>query len=150
MMRLGSTFGVALMSLSLVMLSGFAESARGDDWKLFYESSDGKSYYNVNIKKEKDVIQTRTRDFASDSQKKRILEMREKSRQPVGGWDKLSYIEWLTEIDCDGKRARALKGASYDSGGKVLDSSPPEWKADWKGIPPGTAIENLFKNVCGQ
>jgi hypothetical protein len=148
-----SFFGIFFLTLSFIFLCGSIETVRSDDWKLFYESPDGsKSYYSEKLVKQKDVVQVQTKDYLSDDQKKKVMEMRKNDRLPVNGWDRLSYNEWLTEIDCKERRARALKGVSYDNNGKVLDSSPSDWKGEWRAIPPGSAIaiENLFQKVCSK
>ena len=153
MKKFGSFSFIVFSTLLFISLWGSIETARGDDWRMFYESPDGsKSYYNVNFVKQKDIVQVYTKDYLSDDQKRKMLEMRKNDRLPVNGWDRFGYNEWLTEIDCKERRARALKGASYENNGKVLDSSPSDWKGEWRTIPPGTAIaiENLFQKVCSK
>jgi hypothetical protein len=62
------------------------------------------------------------------------------------GYEKLSYIIRLQEIDCKDEKVRLFSVAYYSQEEKVLRTLKQE--SVWHAIAPGSIDEKLYQRVC--
>jgi len=113
-------------------------------WVEFTNDDDGNvySYQKVNI--EKDIVQVWKKIVYSDEGRKKYIKWRTSTPK---GYDKLSYVTFLNDIDCKKKSKRSLSVIHYDTDSKVLWSYDYD-KPKWSHISPDTSDEKLLKEVC--
>jgi hypothetical protein len=62
------------------------------------------------------------------------------------GYEKLSYIIRLQEIDCKDEKMRLLSVTYYSREGEVLKTL--EQESAWHSITPGSIDQKLYQRVC--
>ena len=116
---------------------------RGEDWRIYYETGDGGSFYydsesvvhpsqgaiKVSLKA---VYSEKGRDYFGKTFGKR--------------YKNLSHGIILSEINCFKKTVRSLSEEAFSNGGEVLYSSKKV--GEWEIIVPGTNAEGLYQVLC--
>ena len=77
------------------------------------------------------------------------FEIRLAKPQKNGNGKFYNTVRALEEMDCSGKRHRALTATRYSKSGKSIDSETPSY-AEWDYVIPGTAGESAYKFVCNR
>lgn len=77
------------------------------------------------------------------------FEMRHAKPQKLSKGKFYNTFRMLEEMDCSGKRVRALTGTWYSKSGTSIDSYTPSY-AEWEYIVPGTLREDMYKFVCNR
>ena len=125
-----------------LMMIGYAE-AWGEDWKLGYsDSRTGQYYYDAEniIYPSPDVIRVWVKGIVTD-------EIINAAAKDIGEkYRDLSYLIFLTEINCKDKIMGDLKTTFYSKQGVAMISLPST--GDRYPISPGSMGEALYKAVC--
>ena len=77
------------------------------------------------------------------------FEIRLAKPQKNGNGKFYNTVRALEEMDCSGKRHRALTATRYSKSGKSIDSETRS-HAEWDYVIPGTAGESAYKFVCNR
>jgi len=139
----------SIISLSFLTILLLVTPVIGSDWVKYGGYKENIYLYNrVSVKHMKeDIVQVWGKIvFSVEGRKKDILDMR-KWGLSTKGYDKLSHILDLYEIDCKGRMSRILYVTHYDTDGSVIKSFTYD-KPDWSYIPPGSKMDTLRKKVC--
>jgi hypothetical protein len=120
-----------------------------DDWVEYGENDGGSFLYSkVNIKRTEDTVQVWEKMVLSDKgRESEIEERRRRGKGATEGYDKLSYILSLDEIDCKKELTKTLSLTYYNTDDVVLARYSFE-KPDSIPIPPGSVRDALRKIVC--
>lgn len=117
--------------------------AWGEDWRLYYQTGDGGSFYydsesmahpsqgtiKISLKA---VYSEKGRDYFMKTFGKR--------------YKNLSHGMILSEINCLEKTVRSLSEQAFSNGGEILYSSKKV--GEWEIIVPGTNAEGLYQVLC--
>jgi hypothetical protein len=135
------------MRLGVIILIGLVilihTEVRGEDWRVYYETGDGGSFYydsesmahpsrgtiKVSLKA---VYSEKGRDYFVKTFGKR--------------YKNLSHGIILSEINCFEKTVRSLSEQAFSNGDEVLYSSKKV--GQWEIIVPGTNAEGLYQVLC--
>ncbi|HFC8510928.1 TPA: surface-adhesin E family protein [Neisseria subflava] len=88
-------------------------------------------------------------DADSRTDNRAWFETRYAKPQKTGDGKFFNTIKALEEIDCSGKRRRALTATSYSKSGNSIGSYTPSY-AEWSYVIPDTLGENMYKFVCNR
>ncbi len=134
-------------SLSLGILFGLLAvtpgEVRGEDWKVYFETADGESYYydaeNV-THPSRDKIKVSMKVVYSESGRDYYVKTLGKQ------YKALSHGIILSEINCFEKTVRSLSEQAFSKEGEVLYSAKKA--AEWEIIVPGTNADGLYHALC--
>ena len=103
------------------------------------------SYKNVTIEKnrEKYVV----KEVFSDKGREEYIQDRTEKGLSTEGYEKLSNIQSLSEIDCKEKKIMNISVFYFDTDGKRLNSHFID-KPKWVKIPNNSFFNSLLKEVC--
>lgn len=125
-----------------------------EDWIEYWRSPRGNIFsYNMvsitdnNVSITQDIVQVWEREVFSDEGKARQIRLMEKMELSPEGYDKISHILILYEIDCNKKMVQKLSFIHYDTDGKVLLTHSPD-EPDWKYIVTDSVMDTLREKVC--
>lgn len=88
-------------------------------------------------------------DADSRTDNRAWFEIRLAKPQKNGNGKFYNTVRALEEMDCSGKRHRALTATRYSKSGKSIDSETRSY-AEWDYVIPGTAGESAYKFVCNR
>lgn len=120
------------------------------DWVEYVKATDG---FNVLYNKERvlyvaeGTVQVWSKIVYSEEGRDKYIQSRKMKGLSTEGWDKLSFLQSLVEIDCNKQRYRTLSEVFYSNDNSVLDSSSFA-ERKWDYIPPGSMLDILRKKVC--
>jgi hypothetical protein len=120
------------------------------DWVKYNRDNDGNvySYKKINIEQDKVkyIVQLWIKKVYSKKGKEKEIQSRIKDGLSTEGYDKLSHIVSLGDIDCNKQMKQTLSLTRYDSDNKILNS----WDYDrkWEYIVPESQGDKLRKKVC--
>jgi hypothetical protein len=123
-----------------------------NEWVRYNRDNDGNvySYKKGNIDKDegKYMVQIWIKKVYSKKGREKEIQSRIKDGLLTEGYDKLSHIVSLGDIDCNKRMKQTLSLTRYDTDNKVLNS----WDYDrkWEYIIPNSNGENVRKIVCKQ
>ena len=143
MKKIGSVISLSFLVLLLLVnpVNGFS------DWVIFYTGKKGNvaSYKNVTIEKgrEKYVV----KEVFSDKGREEYIQDRTEKGLSTEGYEKLSNIQSLSEIDCKEKKIMNISVFYFDTDGKQLNSHFID-KPKWVKIPNNSFFNSLLKEVC--
>ena len=139
MKSLSLKLGVILIGF---IIFGHAE-VWGEDWKLFGRDEYGEYYYDAeSVNPMPDyIVSVWTREISSS---KSVVDM--VNRFGIVYSD-LGYINTLWEVDCIGRKFRAVEVVCYSTSNSFIDS-PKVSGAEWKLITPDSMLDILSKAVC--
>ena len=137
-----------IISLSFLVLFLLVTTVWGSsDWVEFYTGKMGNvtSYKKVTIEKgrEKYVV----KEFFSDKGREEYIQDMIEKGLSTNGYEKLSNIQSLSEIDCNKKMIMGISVSHFDTNGKKLDSNFVD-KPKWVKIPNNSFFNSLLKEVC--
>jgi hypothetical protein len=117
------------------------------DWVRFNTGKSGNvaSYKKATIEKgrEKCVV----KEVFSDKGRKEYIQDRTEKGLSTEGYDKLSNIQSLSEIDCKEKKIMNISVSDFDTDGKQLNSHFND-KPKWVKIRNNSFFDSLRKEVC--
>jgi hypothetical protein len=136
-----------IISLSFLVLFLLVTTVWGSsDWVEFYTGKMGNvtSYKKVTIEgREKYVV----KEVFSDKGRENYIQDRIEKKLSNEGYEKLSNIQSLSEIDCNKKMIMSISVSHFDTNGKKLDSTFVD-KPKWVKIPNNSFFNSLLKEVC--
>ena len=116
------------------------------DWVKFYTGKMGNvaSYKKVTTEgREKYVV----KEVFSDKGREGYIQGRTEKGLSTEGYEKLSNIQSLSEIDCKEKKIMNISVFYFDTDGKILNSHFID-KPKWVKIPNNSFFNSLLKEVC--
>jgi len=120
------------------------------DWVEYMKDNDGNvfSYKKVNIQKDGDnnIVQVWEKEVYSDKGKEKEIQSITKLGLSTERYNKLSELNYLSEIDCKKRMGRTLNIVRYDTNGQTLESGNVNGK--WDYIIPDSNGDTVFKEVC--
>jgi len=136
-----------IISLSFLVLFLLVTTVWGSsDWVEFYTGKMGNvtSYKKVTIEgQEKYVV----KEVFSDKGRENYIQDRIEKKLSTEGYEKLSNIQSLSEIDCNKKMIMGISVSHFDTNGKKLDSNFVD-KPKWVKIRNNSFFNSLLKEVC--
>jgi hypothetical protein len=135
----------SVISLSFLFLLVTPVISSGN-WVEFYTGKMGNitSYKKVTIEgREKYVV----KEIFSDKGRENYIQDRIEKKLSTEGYEKLSNIQSLSEIDCNKKMIMSICVSHFDTNGKKLDSNFVD-KPKWVKIPNNSFFNSLLKEVC--
>ncbi len=120
------------------------------DWVEYAKATDR---FNVLYNKERvlhvaeGTVQVWSKIVYSEEGRDKYIQSRKMKGLSTEGWDKLSFLQSLVEIDCNKQMYRTLSEVFYSNDNNVLDSSSFA-ERKWDYIPPGSMLDILRKKVC--
>jgi hypothetical protein len=143
MKKISSVIFLPVLIILLLVFTVFGSS----DWVEFYTGKMGNvtSYKKVTIEKghEKCIV----KEVFSDKGRKEYIQDRTEKGLSTEGYDKLSNIQSLSEIDCKEKKIMTISVSSFDTDGKQLNSHFND-KPKWVKIRNNSFFDSLRKEVC--
>lgn len=122
---------------------------KASKWVKYGEDKRGTLHYykKDNVNKDSDVVKVLNKWVFSKREISDAIQYRRENRSSTKGYNKLSHMIYLSEINCPNQSERMLYLFLYDEDGKSLYShtfSNPEWTL----IQPESNGETLLKAVC--
>ena len=116
---------------------------RGEDWRIYYETGDGGSFYYDSesvVHPSQGAIKVSLKAVYSEKGRDYFVKTFGKR------YKNLSHGIILSEINCFKKTVRSLSEEAFSNGGEVLYSSKKV--GEWEIIVPGTNAEGLYQVLC--
>jgi hypothetical protein len=135
-----------IIVVAVILLTGFLNDARGEEWRYFFSTDKGLSYYDAQtIKKTNSTLSVWTKLIFNEEGKKEA----ELFLDNIGANKSVNLSHQLTlfEIDCKLEMQKIRSMTFYDADGGVVHKSP-ELEYPWAPIAPDSAGEALHKRVC--
>jgi hypothetical protein len=134
MKKISSVIFLPALIILLLVSPVFGSS----DWVKFYTGKMGNvtSYKKVTIK-----------EFFSDKGREEYIQDMIEKGLSTNGYEKLSNIQSLSEIDCKKNNIMNISVFYFDTEGKKLDSHFVD-KPKWVKIPNNSFFNSLLKEVC--
>jgi hypothetical protein len=143
MKKISSVIFLPVLIIFLLVFTVFGSS----DWVEFYTGKMGNvtSYKKVTIEKgrEKYVV----KEFFSDKGREEYIQRMIEKGLSTDGYEKLSNIQSLSEIDCKKSNIMNISVFYFDTEGKKLNSHFVD-KPKWVKIPNNSFFNSLLKEVC--
>jgi hypothetical protein len=143
MKKISSIISLSFLVLFLLVITVWGSS----DWVKFYTGKMGNvtSYKKVTTAngQEKYLV----KEVFSDKGRKEYIQDRIEKKLSIEGYDKLSNIQSLSEIDCKEKKIMNISVFYFDTDGKKLDSYFVD-KPKWVKIRNNSFFDILQKQVC--
>jgi hypothetical protein len=142
MKKIGSVISLSFLFLFLLVTPVIGSG----NWVEFYTGKMGNvtSYKKVTIEgREKYVV----KEIFSDKGREGYIQDRIEKKLSTEGYEKLSNIQSLSEIDCNKKMIMSISVSHFDTNGKKLDSNFVD-KPKWVKIPNNSFFNSLLKEVC--
>ncbi len=143
MKNISSVISLSFLVLLLLITNVWSLS----DWVKFYTGKMGNvtSYKKVTTAngQEEYVV----KEVFSDKGREEYIQYRKEKGLSTEGYEKLSNIQSLSEIDCMEKRIMNISVSHFDTDGKKLDSHFVD-KPKWVKIRNNSFFDILQKQVC--
>jgi hypothetical protein len=117
------------------------------DWVEFYTSKMGNVTSYKKVTTEKDQAKCLVKEVFSDKGRKEYIQKRIEKKLSIEGYDKLSNIQSLSEINCKKRMIMSISVSDFDTDGKKLDSYFVD-KPKWVKIRDNSFFDYLKKEVC--
>lgn len=119
------------------------------EWVKYGKDKRGTLHYykKGKVDKDSDVVKVLNKWVFSKKEISEAIQYRRENRLSTKGYDKLSYMVYLSEMGCSNQSERTLYLFLYDQDGKALFShtyKTPEWTI----IQPESNGETVLKAVC--
>jgi len=145
--------GIGKRSLSLCfsLLAFFLLAApvrSASEWTEYSRDQEGNVYfYKVNKTRGRHIVQVRDqKNFSAEGRKKHLTEMT-RNGFATAGYDNLSTLKVLVEINCKKKMSKGLTVNMFDSADRALYSMFYD-TSEWTYIPADSLWETLRKQAC--
>lgn len=119
------------------------------DWIKYGKDNKGTLHYykKGNVDKDNNIVKVLNKWVFSKREKSDAIQYRRESRLSTRGYEKLSHMVYLSEIDCQNQSERILNLFLYDANDKSLYSNTFK-KPEWEFIQPDSNAESILKAVC--
>ena len=117
------------------------------NWVDFYTSNMGNVTSYKKLTAKKGQRKCLVKDVFSDKGREKYIQDRIEKKLSIKGYDKLSNIQSLSEIDCKKKMIMSISVSDFDTDGKKLDSYNVD-KPKWVKIRDNSFFDSLRKEVC--
>lgn len=104
-------------------------------------------YKKGNVDKDNNIVKVFNKWVFSKREKADAIQYRRESRLKTKGYEKLSHMVYLSEIDCQNQSERILNLSLYDANDKSLYSNTFK-NPEWEFIQPDSNAESILKAVC--
>ena len=146
MKKISSVISLSVLVLFLLVSCDKSSS----DWVQYRNDVNGnvRSYKKANVEKNvgNNMVRVWEKNFFSDKGRKEFIQFMVDRGHSAEGYNKLSCMVYLYEIDCEKQRLHILSVSQYDKNNKKFLSGDKE--SEWIDIPPGSVGDSLQKNVC--
>jgi hypothetical protein len=142
---------ISVISLSVLVLFLLVSCDKNSsDWVQYLNDVNGnvRSYKKANVEKDigNNMVRVWEKNYFSDKGREELIQYMRERGHATEGYDKLSCMVYLYEIDCAKQRLHILSVSRYDKGNKKFISGDKE--SEWINIPPDSVGDSLQKNVC--
>lgn len=119
------------------------------DWVKYGKDSRGTLHYykKGSTDQENNIVKVLNKWVFSKREKSDAIQYRRENRMSTKGYQNLSHMVYLSEIDCQNQSERMIYLYLYDTNGKSLYSHTFK-NPDWTAIQPESNGETLLKAVC--
>lgn len=119
------------------------------EWVKYGKDKRGTLHYykKGKIDKDSDIVKVLNKWVFSKKEISEAIQYRRENRLSTRGYDKLSYMVYLSEIGCSNQSERTLYLFLYDQDGKALFSHTYK-NPEWLMIQPESNGETILKAVC--
>jgi hypothetical protein len=146
MKKFGSVISLSVLVLFLLVSCDKSSS----DWVQYQNDVNGnvRSYKKVNDEKDvgNNIVRVWEKNFFSDKGRQEFIKYMTSKGHPTEEYDKLSYMVYLYEIDCEKQRLHVLSVSQYNKDNKKFLSGDKE--SEWIDIPPNSLGDSLQEKVC--
>lgn len=120
------------------------------DWVQYQNDVNGnvRSYKKVDGKNNigNNMVRVWEKNYFSDKGREEFIQYMIARGHSAEEYDKLAYMVYLYEIDCEKQRLHILSVSQHNKDNKKFLSGDKE--SEWINIPPGSLGDSLQKNVC--
>jgi len=143
MKKINSVIFLQVLIILLLVSPVFGSS----DWVEFYKGKMGNvaSYKKITV--EKGIDKYVVKEVFSDKGREEYVQDCIEKGFSTEGYEKLSNIQSLSEIDCKKKKIMNISVFYFDTEGKKLNSHFID-KPKWVKIPNNSFFNSLLKEVC--
>ena len=138
-----------LFAITMVFV---VSQAQGEEWVSINTNKQGNFFYNRESVAElpNGIIKVWLKGEFSDKGRSDFIEAACKFSTCVEGFDMLSYMLVLFEVNCSKKEQRAIASSFHTTDGHVLESGNFEGqpRLKWDSIPPESIEGRLYDAVC--
>ena len=138
-----------LFAITMVFV---VSQAQGEEWVSINTNKQGNFFYNRESVAElpNGIIKVWLKGEFSDKGRSDFIEAACKFSPCVEGFDMLSYMLALLEVNCSKKEQRAIASSFHTTDGHVLESGNFEGqpRLGWDSIPPESIEGRLYDAVC--
>ena len=138
-----------LFAITMVFV---VSQAQGEEWVSINTNKQGNFFYNRESVAElpNGTIKVWLKGEFSDKGRSDFIEAACKFNSCVEGFDMLSYMLALLEVNCSKKEQRAIASSFHTTDGHVLESGNFEGqpRLGWDSIPPESIEGRLYDAVC--
>lgn len=129
--------------------SASAPEPETSDWIKYGKDKRGTLHYYKKgfVDKDNNIVKVLNKWVFSKREKADAIQYRRESRQSTRGYEKLSHMVFLSEIDCQNQSERILYLFLYDTNDKSLYSNTFK-NPEWEFIQPDSNAESILKAVC--
>lgn len=122
-------------------------NSKKSDWVEFYTGKMGNVASYKKITAKKGQAKFFVKEVFSDKGRKEYIQDRKEKKLSIEGYDKLSNIQSLSEINCKQKMIMSISVSDFDTDGKKLDYYFVD-KHKWVKIRNNSFFDSLRKEVC--
>lgn len=141
------TFFICLLFIILFLLTSCEKSS--SDWVKYDTDIDGNVYsYKMDNYEEngRSIVQVWRKTVLSEKGKKKEIQFLTKNGVPAKGFDRLSEVQVLNEIDCKKQMGHLVNVSYYDINHHILHAENNNNKTEY--IISDTNEQNLLKKMC--
>ena len=140
-----------IIVVTVILLVGFPNDARGENWVFYATTSGGSFFYDRDSihNVSKDVIKVWTKLVYNDEGRAESLGELKKNKVSTAGFELLSESTTLWFLNCVDEQLKITQLLYYAKDGRVLRRVQTD-EMDWTYIIPDSPMEQLMKTVCGE
>ena len=143
MKNISSVISLSFLVLFLLVTNVWSLS----DWVKLYTGKMGNVTLYKNVTTANGQEKYLVKEVFSDKGRKEYIQDRIEKKLSTEGYEKLSNIQSLSEIDCNKKMIMGISVSHFDTNGKKLDSNLVD-KPKWVKIRNNSFFNSLLKEVC--
>ncbi|HKS27838.1 MAG TPA: surface-adhesin E family protein [Pyrinomonadaceae bacterium] len=138
-----------LLGVAVIIIIAVLPALSQSRWVQFSQTKDEIYYYDKEtIRKRRDGTISAWGKTAPRNEEIRQRLIREKNAKGREDYSKYSHTVVLWYLSCNDRKYKLVTFTDYDDeGGVILSDSSNDNR--WDDAPPGTIIERLFKEICG-
>jgi hypothetical protein len=143
MKKIWSVIFLQILIILLMVSAVFGSS----DWVEFYKGKIGNVALYKKITVEKGIDKYVVKEVFSDKGREEYIQDCREKKLSTEGYEKLSNMQSLSEIDCKKKTIMNISVLYFDTEGKKLNSYFVD-EPKWVKIPNNSFFNSLLKEVC--